>query len=152
MQHLSLFKIIWLSSPKTLNYLAFQSFDLERIWWRLFLNGVMRTNFHIYVFYLISDYIFYNFGIILLYLSMPNVSPRSIALILDSCWTYYLDIFFHLSTLSVDLRQVTILSHSETFHTRHQLTNHYTIETIIFIIIHYILLSFCLSSQTALSG
>ena len=83
---------------------------------------------------------------------MSSVSPRSIALILDSCWTYHLDIFFHLSTLSVGLRQVTILSHLETFHTRHELTNHYTIETIIFIIIHYILLSFSLSSQIALSG
>jgi len=26
----------WFIAPKTLNYLAFQSFDFERTWWMLF--------------------------------------------------------------------------------------------------------------------
>ena len=37
-------------SPKTLNYLAFQSFDFERTWWRLFQKRVERTRFDMYVF------------------------------------------------------------------------------------------------------
>ena len=36
-------------APKTLNYLAFQSFNIERTWWRLFQKRVVRTNFDIYV-------------------------------------------------------------------------------------------------------
>jgi len=32
-----------------LNYLAFQFFDFERTWWRLFQKRVVRTNFDIYV-------------------------------------------------------------------------------------------------------
>ena len=38
-------------APKTLNYLAFQSFDFERTWWRLFQKRVVRTKFDIYLFY-----------------------------------------------------------------------------------------------------
>jgi hypothetical protein len=34
----------------TLNYLAFQSFDFERTWWRLFQKWTVRTKFDIYVF------------------------------------------------------------------------------------------------------
>ena len=34
----------------TLNYLAFQSFDFERTWWRLFQKRVVCTKFDIYVF------------------------------------------------------------------------------------------------------
>ena len=36
--------------PKTLNYLAFQSFNFERTWWRLFQKCVVRTKLDIYVF------------------------------------------------------------------------------------------------------
>ena len=32
------------------NYLAFQSFDFERTWWRLFQKRIVRTKFYIYVF------------------------------------------------------------------------------------------------------
>ena len=35
-------------ASKTLNYLAFQSFDFERTWWRLFLKHVVDTAFDIY--------------------------------------------------------------------------------------------------------
>ena len=35
---------------KRLNYLAFQSFDIERAWWRLFQKRVVRTKYDIYVF------------------------------------------------------------------------------------------------------
>ena len=35
---------------KTINYLAFQSFDFERTRWRLFQKRVERTKFDIYVF------------------------------------------------------------------------------------------------------
>jgi len=45
-----LFKPFSFIAPKTLNYLAFQSFDIERTWWRLFQERVMRTKFDIYVF------------------------------------------------------------------------------------------------------
>jgi hypothetical protein len=31
-------------------YLAFQSFDFDRTWWRLFQKRVVRTKFDIYVF------------------------------------------------------------------------------------------------------
>jgi hypothetical protein len=37
-------------------YLAFQSFDVVRTWWRLFQKSVMRTKFDIYVF-IIQTYI-----------------------------------------------------------------------------------------------
>jgi hypothetical protein len=37
-------------APNTLNNLAFQSFDFERTWWRLFQKRVVRTKFDIYVF------------------------------------------------------------------------------------------------------
>jgi len=37
-------------APKTLNYLAFNSFDFERTWWRLIQKRVVRTKFDIYVF------------------------------------------------------------------------------------------------------
>ena len=36
--------------PKTLNYLAFKSFDFERTWWRLFQKRIVYTKFDIYVF------------------------------------------------------------------------------------------------------
>jgi hypothetical protein len=35
---------------KTLNYLAFQSFDFEHTWWRLFQKTIMYTTFNILVF------------------------------------------------------------------------------------------------------
>jgi transcription initiation factor IIE alpha subunit len=35
-------------TPKTLNYLTFQSFHFERTWWRLFQKRVMCINFDIY--------------------------------------------------------------------------------------------------------
>jgi hypothetical protein len=38
------------TAPKTLNYLAFQSFDFGRTWWRLFQKRVVRTKFDIYDF------------------------------------------------------------------------------------------------------
>jgi hypothetical protein len=37
-------------APKTSYYLAFQSFVIERTWWRLFQKRVVRTKFDIYVF------------------------------------------------------------------------------------------------------
>jgi len=37
-------------APKTLNFLAFQSFDFESTWWKLFQKRVVRTKFDIYVF------------------------------------------------------------------------------------------------------
>jgi hypothetical protein len=37
-------------APKTLIYLAFQSFDFGRTWWRLFQKRVVRTKSDIYVF------------------------------------------------------------------------------------------------------
>jgi hypothetical protein len=36
-------------SPKTLNFLAFQYFDFERTWWRLFQKRAVGTKFDIYV-------------------------------------------------------------------------------------------------------
>ena len=42
-------------APKTLNYLAFQSFDFERTWWRLFQKGVVCTKFDmIYTFIVLT--------------------------------------------------------------------------------------------------
>jgi len=35
---------------RRLNYLAFQYFDIQRTWWRLFQKRVLRTKFDIYVF------------------------------------------------------------------------------------------------------
>ena len=37
-------------APKLLYYLAFQSFDFERTWWKLFQKCVMHTKFDIYIF------------------------------------------------------------------------------------------------------
>ena len=45
-----LFRHFGFIAPKTLNYLAFQSFDFERTWWRLIQTRVVRTKFDIYVF------------------------------------------------------------------------------------------------------
>jgi hypothetical protein len=45
--------VFWIRTsiaPKTLNYLAFQSFDFERTWWRLVQKRVVRTTFDIYIF------------------------------------------------------------------------------------------------------
>jgi hypothetical protein len=45
------FGSLWLHCSRTLlNYLAFQSVDYERIWWRLFQKRVVRTECDIYVF------------------------------------------------------------------------------------------------------
>jgi len=38
------------SSNSSLNYLAFQSFDVERIWWGLFQKCVAHTEFDMYLF------------------------------------------------------------------------------------------------------
>jgi len=35
---------------KTLNYLAFQTFDFDRTWWRLYQKVVVYVKFDIYVF------------------------------------------------------------------------------------------------------
>jgi hypothetical protein len=43
------FRPFGLLAPKTLNYLAFQYFDLSVTWWRLFQKHVVRTKFDIYV-------------------------------------------------------------------------------------------------------
>jgi hypothetical protein len=40
---------------KTLNYLAFQSFDFELTWWRFFQKDVVRTNCDFYVLYSIDQ-------------------------------------------------------------------------------------------------
>jgi hypothetical protein len=40
--------------PKLFNYLAFQSFNFERTWWKLFQKDVVRTKFDIYVFITIT--------------------------------------------------------------------------------------------------
>jgi hypothetical protein len=45
-----LFRPLCFIAPKTINSFAFQSFDLERTWWRLFEKCVVRTKFDIYVF------------------------------------------------------------------------------------------------------
>ena len=45
-----LFRPFGFIAPKTLNYLAFQSFDFERTWWRLIQKRVVRTKFDIYFF------------------------------------------------------------------------------------------------------
>jgi hypothetical protein len=39
--------VVWFIAPKTLNYLAFQSFDFERTWWRLLQKRVVRSKFDI---------------------------------------------------------------------------------------------------------
>ena len=41
-----------------LNYLVFQSVDLERKWWRLFQNRIMRTKLDIYVFIYYSSFLY----------------------------------------------------------------------------------------------
>ncbi len=45
-----LFRPFGFIAPKTLNYLAIQSFDCEGNWWRLLQKRVVRTIFDIYVF------------------------------------------------------------------------------------------------------
>jgi hypothetical protein len=45
-----LFRHFGFIAPKTLNYLAFQYFDFERTWWRLFQKRVVCTKSDIYVF------------------------------------------------------------------------------------------------------
>jgi len=42
--------IVHFKKTQRLNYSAFQSFDFERTWWRLFQKCVMHTRFDIYVF------------------------------------------------------------------------------------------------------
>jgi hypothetical protein len=49
-----LFRPFGLIAPKSLKYLAFQSFDWERTWYRLFKKRVVRTKFDIYVFITIT--------------------------------------------------------------------------------------------------
>jgi hypothetical protein len=41
-------------APKTLNHLAFQCFDFERTWWRLFQKRVVRTECEICDFILLE--------------------------------------------------------------------------------------------------
>ena len=45
-----LFRPFRFIAPKNLNYLAFQSFDFECTWWRLFHKRVVCTKLDIYVF------------------------------------------------------------------------------------------------------
>ena len=45
-----LFRLFGFIAPKALNCLAFQSFDIEPTWWRLFQKRVVHTKFDIYVF------------------------------------------------------------------------------------------------------
>jgi hypothetical protein len=45
-----MFKPFGFIAPKSLNDLAFQSFDFENTWWRLFQKHVVRTKLDIYVF------------------------------------------------------------------------------------------------------
>jgi hypothetical protein len=45
----SLFMSFGVIAPKTLNYLAFQFFDFERTWWRLFQKRIVRTKFDIFI-------------------------------------------------------------------------------------------------------
>lgn len=46
-----LFYALWFYCSQTcLNYLAFQSFDFKRVWWRLFQQRVVYTKFDISVF------------------------------------------------------------------------------------------------------
>jgi hypothetical protein len=47
--------IRWLIALKTLNYLAFQSFDFEHTWWRLFQKCVVHIKFDICVFISFSN-------------------------------------------------------------------------------------------------
>ena len=47
----------WIIAPKTLNYLAFQFFDFEHTWWRLFQKHVVCTNFDFYVLLLFIRYV-----------------------------------------------------------------------------------------------
>ena len=54
-----LFRNFGFIAPKTLIYLAFQSLDFERTWWRLFQKRVVRTKFDIYV-YIVSVWIVYS--------------------------------------------------------------------------------------------
>jgi len=41
-------------APKSLNYLAFQSFDFVSTWWRFFQKRVIHTKLDIYVFIIIN--------------------------------------------------------------------------------------------------
>ena len=45
-----MFKSFGLIAPKTLNYLAFQSFDFKRTWLNVIQIRVVRNKFDIYVF------------------------------------------------------------------------------------------------------
>ena len=56
-----LFRPFGFIAPKTLIYLAFQSFDCKHTCWRLFQKRVARTKFDIYVFISILLYNFYSF-------------------------------------------------------------------------------------------
>jgi hypothetical protein len=44
----TLFRPFGFIALKTLNYLAFHSFDFEHTWWRLFQKPVVRITFDIY--------------------------------------------------------------------------------------------------------
>jgi hypothetical protein len=48
-----MFRPFYFIAPKT--YLAFQSFDFERTWWRLFQKRVVHTKFDIFVFILTNN-------------------------------------------------------------------------------------------------
>ena len=45
-----MFRLFGFNATKTINYLPFQSFDVERTRWRLFQKRVVRTKFDIYDF------------------------------------------------------------------------------------------------------
>ena len=49
-----LFRPFGFITHKTLNYLAFQSLDFERTWWRLFQKRVVRAKLDIYGFIIIT--------------------------------------------------------------------------------------------------
>jgi hypothetical protein len=48
--HFTILRLFGFITLKTLNYLAFQSFDFGRTWWKLFQKCVVCTKFDIYVF------------------------------------------------------------------------------------------------------
>ena len=55
-----LYRLFSFIAPKTLNYLVFTSFDFVCTWWMLFQKRHVRTEFDIYVFFLINSVLFRN--------------------------------------------------------------------------------------------
>ena len=73
--------IILIPSLPLLNYLAFQSLDFERTWWKLFQKRVVRTKLDIYVFTTrLSTY----------YL-MPRIERRSSKYQFNTHWLNHLE-------------------------------------------------------------